>query len=132
MTLPARAVLYTMLGKEAALALAHSALVVTLIRAEIDRFGTVTTETLPHGAMADAIRAESKAAIAAIDLPVGTASDGAHTNLVCSMRPFSPVLRFTAGLPEANARTHLNEIRFEKLAKPTRRWGPAPGHAVID
>lgn len=79
MTLPTRAALGTMHGKEAALAPPLSVLGITLIRPEIDtdRFGTFTAEMPRSGTMADAARAKAKAAIAATGLSVGLASEGA-------------------------------------------------------
>ena len=80
MTLPTRAALCTLHGKEAALAPPLSALGITLIRPEIDtdRFGTFTAETPRFGTMAEAARAKAKAAISATGLPVGIGSEDAY------------------------------------------------------
>jgi len=80
MTLPSRAALGTMHGKEAALAPPLAALGISLILPAIDtdRFGTFTAETPRSGTMADAARAKARAAIAATGLSVGIASEGAY------------------------------------------------------
>jgi len=80
MTLPARAALGTMHGKEAAIAPPLSTLGITLTVAPIDtdRFGTFTAETPRAGSMEDAARAKAIAAIEATGLPVGIASEGAY------------------------------------------------------
>ena len=80
MTLPPRAALGTMHGKEAAIAppLATLGIALTVAPVDTDRFGTFTAETPRTGSMEDAARAKARAAIAATGLPVGIASEGAY------------------------------------------------------
>ena len=113
MTLPARAALGTMHGKEAALAPPLAALGITLIRPEIDtdRFGTFTAETPRSGTMADAARAKAKAAIAATGLSVGIASEGAygpHPSI-----PFLPLGREVLLWHEAETGREILELALD-------------------
>lgn len=80
MTLPPRAALGTMHGKEAAIAppLATLGITLTVAAIDTDSFGTFTAETPRTGSMEDAARAKALAAIAATGLPVGIASEGAY------------------------------------------------------
>lgn len=80
MTLPPRAALGTMHGKEAAIAppLATLGISLTVAPIDTDRFGTFTGEIPRAGSMEDAARAKALAAIAATGLPVGIASEGAY------------------------------------------------------
>jgi hypothetical protein len=80
MTLPPRAALGTMHGKEAAIAppLATLGIALTVAPVDTDSFGTFTAETPRTGSMEDAARAKALAAIAATGLPVGIGSEGAY------------------------------------------------------
>lgn len=80
MTLPPRAALGTMHGKEAAIAppLATLGIALTVAPIDTDRFGTFTAETPRTGGMEDAARAKALAAIEATGLPVGIASEGSY------------------------------------------------------
>ena len=80
MTLPDRAALGTLHGKEAAIAPPLSTLGITLVVAPIDTdaFGTFTAETPRQGTMEQAARAKARAAIAATGLRHGIASEGAY------------------------------------------------------
>lgn len=91
MTLPLRAALGTMHGKEAAIAPPLSTLGITLVVAPIDTdaFGTFTAEIPRAGSMENAARQKARAAIAATGLRHAVASEGAygpHPYL-----PFSPL-----------------------------------------
>jgi hypothetical protein len=80
MTLPARAALGTMHGKEAALAppLAALGILLETVAIDTDRFGTFTAETPRAGSMEEAARAKALAAITATGLPCGIGSEGAY------------------------------------------------------
>lgn len=81
MTLPDRVALGTMHGKAAAIAppLAALGIAVTVPDGlDTDTFGTFTGERPRVGTMLDVARAKARAAMAATDLPVGLASEGAY------------------------------------------------------
>lgn len=80
-TLPTRAALGTMHGKEAALSPSFAAIGIYLAvppDLNTDAFGTFTGETARSGTMIDAARAKAKAAAILAGLPIGIASEGSY------------------------------------------------------